>query len=372
MDVDRTRRDLTAVAALGILGWLVASACANVTEISARCESQVVEFLDGKPGAKDLAVERYPESTSVLPMRVQAGVTRESGEKLKGIGLCLSQFKDPRTSTSEVPDELNLDAGVFSAGSNVGYEVDGIVVERRTIRPGTDETGLTEGTQVEFTSNFYIQGLLVVASESIDRDLSGLQALVEAMVVREGSSGPAQTAMIATYKLIGKADGSVELVALGNAPADGALVQDLAATVPDFALLKVAILPAVQISYTYNATVGVESTLTGSLRIRLVSLPDGTGAGAAFGMPGEKISQTIDVAIGETDGPDSVSAINDFIATVPAPGIQFLIDSTGQTASGFLSGFFGFFGQICGLFGVETAMGFAVMLGWGGIRMRRW
>lgn len=373
MYVNHASSVLRTIQAVAVLGMLGASARGELVQISARCESRATEMISGQVGMSDWEIERYPETTSVLPMRAESGITSESakseevvGTRVDGIALCFTQFKDPRGRTSAVPDELNIDAATYSLGAELGYTVDGLIVERRTILTTAAATGRSEGEEVELTSTFYIQGLLAAVAEAQGAALDGLLARVEATVVHERPGESPVTVLAATYELRGKADGAIALETAGDA--DPAHVEDwsLGESVGELQTVRVAVLPAVQLGYNYHATVGGESQLTASLRVKLVSVPGGTGVGAAFGMPGEKIGQTIDAIVGGTAGTNVVRAINSSIAELPAPAIDFLLEPS-VTPGGIL----GFIFSGCGLFGVEGLIGLGTMIGWAGFRTRR-
>jgi len=344
-----------------VVAAMACTACAEVLEVAATCESRATELDASGPVTVDSNVERYPETTTVLPMRVEAGISRAVATEVRGIAQCFSQFKERNPVPGSIPDELNLDAATYSDLLGFSYDVVGLVEERRRIRPTAGETGKADGEQVQFTSSFYIQGLLVAVAESAGTSLSGLVARVEATVVHEPNGLPAQTVMSATYELVGQADGSVVFGTAGDANPGDAVNLDLAQFVNELDVLRVAILPAVQISYPYTATVGAESRLTGRLRVRLVCAPGGTGVGAAFGMPGEKIGQTIDTVLGGTAGTDLVRAVNNTIATLPAPAIQFLLEPGGGSG----------LPVACCASAPMGIVGLAVMLLWTSLRSRR-
>jgi hypothetical protein len=352
-----------------ILTVLVGPVQAELLDVSAECEAKVAEHFLGLPSGVDREAQRYPETTSVLPMRAEAGITREDDGEVKGVGLCFAQFKDPRNLTGEIPDELNIDAATYSSHAALSYQVDTIVVERRQIRPTSAETGLGDGEEAEFVSTFYIRGLLAAVSQQASTDLTGLLARVEATVVQERPGQAAQTVMTAAYELTGQAGGTVNLRTGGGADLGDVVSPNLGGFVDALDVVRVAILPSVEISYNYFAAVGEASTLTATLRVTLVSVANGTGVGAAFGMPGEKIGQTIDAAVGGSSGTSIVQAINDTIGGLPAPAIPFLIPPEGPSQG--ILGFLGFFANLCGLFGAETAFGAVLMLGWVGVRTRR-
>ena len=79
MHRNQARRATYTVFAVAILCISSGAARAELVGLEARAESRVTEMANGSPGTKDVAVERYPETTSVLPMRAEAGVTDESG-----------------------------------------------------------------------------------------------------------------------------------------------------------------------------------------------------------------------------------------------------------------------------------------------------
>ena len=368
MDANYASRGMQAVLVMAVVGLLVGPARAEVLEISAECRAQVTERVGGQATTVDSELQRYPETTGVLPMRAEAGITNEVDTEIMGLGLCFTQFKDPRSTTSEVPDELNVDAATFSGEADLDYEVIGIVVERRSIRPTANETKLADGTEVILTSDFYVQGLLVAAivSDDPNTDLTGLLARVEVTVVHTRASSAPETVLLATYELVGQADGSVKLGTQGVARTKHVVNLNLSDRVTELGKLRVAILPSVKLGYEYLTAVGETSELAATLRVRLLSLPDGTGVGAAFGMPGERIGQTVDAVLGGAAGVDTVRTINNVIAGLPEPAIKFLREPRSENLN-----FLGFLGSLCGLLGAEAVVGFVFMLGWVGIRARR-
>ncbi|MBN1345950.1 MAG: hypothetical protein JXQ73_24885 [Phycisphaerae bacterium] len=362
-----SRFDFAAGAMLSVAACLClsASARAELIEVSAECEAKVVETVFGDLGTEDSALERYPETTSVLPMRVDAGVTREISEEVKGIGLAFSQFKDPRIQTDEIPDELNLDAAAYSRPFFVGYEVVARVKESRKIQPTASETNRLDGEETEFLSSFYIQGLLVAVAEIGKDNLDGLMARVTARVVHERPGREPQAVLQAVYELRGKSNRRVELVTSGQADPNGVSDLDLSPLLGEIETLRVALLPAVRMDYAYHATIGETSTLTATLLVELESIPGGTGVGAAFGMPGEKIGQVIDAVVGGTTGSKTVQSINNAISALPPPALDFLTPP-GQGTFDVAD----LLGPLCPVSGIVGMIGFVAVLGRAGAGRR--
>ncbi len=366
MSPSRIRR--TAVALTVFTGSCVATpvARAEILDLGAECRARVVEMNRGTTTV-DEAIERYPETASVLPMHAEAAVTAEGSAAVEAIGLALSQFKDPRTVVGAIPDELNLDAAAYSGLFDVHYDVVTEVTERRTVRPTSVEAGAPDGKSVEFAGSFFIQGLLTAVSQERGRSLNGLLARVDANVVKECPVEGPQTLLSARFELVGQSDGTVRMNTGGAAQRADAIDLNLSTVAEDLGVLRVVLLPAVQFDYTYTATVGASFDLTATLRVTLMNLPDGTGVGAAFGMPGEKIGQSIDAVLGGTTGVDTVQAINTQISQIPAPAIPLLVNPPQNPGDLFHL----FFGNICGLFGFESLIGLGLIGSWTGLRRVR-
>ncbi len=336
---------------------------AEIVDISGVVETRVTELLNGQPTNVDSSIERYPETTGVLPMTVESGITDATPSTVQGIGLALSRLKDPRGTTGPVPEELNLDAAAYAGFPSTSFDVASSVTEARRIRTDFQLGGPAEGEEGRFFSNFYIQGLLLAVSQSDDRDLTGLRAEVRVIVVHERPGQDPITRLDAAYMLLGQPDGTIALALAGRAEPGKVVEQDLAPFISDFASARVALFPNVNLQYDYEATIGQESTLIATLKVHLIALPDGTGVGAAFGMPGDKIGLAVDSVLGGSTGTSTVQAINTQIANLPATSVQPL---TNPDASGLLALLPGF----CGSFGVIASMALLAMMSWTGLRRR--
>jgi len=353
--------------ALGLV--CAASARAELIGFSASCESSVIETWNGEPGWTSSQTDRYPETVSSLPMVTEANVVRTEKDTFKGIGLSYSEFKDPNTKTGGIPAELNIDAATYSKWVGVGYEATGTVVETRTVRFTTAQTQMPEGEEVELVSTFFMRGLLVVLAERTDMDLTGLPATVEAGVTHTRPGRAEEVVMQATYELLGQANGAVKLITSGNADPNGVVDLNLGAVSDQLKRIHATFLPTLPIYYRYTAKVGEASELKARLHVKLMSLPGGTGAAAAFGMPGHTLGRAIDAAFSTTIATNVVNAINAAVAVLPSPRIDDLVPP-GSMPTG---GFFSWFTRLCGGLGAESIIGMCLFVGWTGLRSRkRW
>lgn len=348
------------VAAVNLIG--LPKARGEIVDISGVVRTTVTELLNGQPVNVDSAIERYPETTGVLPMTAESGITDAAAGTVKGIGLALSRLKDPRGSTGPIPEELNLDAAAYAGFPSTSFDVVSSVSESRRIRTEFQAGGPAEGEEGRFYSNFYIQGLLLAVSESDERDLTGLRAELRVTVVHVRPDQDPVTRLDAGYILLGQPNGTIEMALSGRAEPGKVIEHDLAPFVDEFSAGRLALFPNVNLQYDYEAIIGSESTLTATLEVHLVTLPEGTGVGAAFGMPGDKIGQAIGSVLGGPTGTGTVQVINNYIGSLPSTSVQPLNDLNDGLLV-FLPGF-------CGSFGVIACMALLVMLSRSGMRRR--
>ncbi len=365
---------LTALA----LSFGLCPAKADLIGVSSTCQATVSLLEGGQVVQTDSETELYPQSTSTLPMSARASITSRSGEEVKGIGLSFCQFKDPASRSGGVPDELNIDATTYAADSATSYDVSGLVRESRVVRFTAVQTGAAIGDEVEFESTVYIRGLLAAVVRPSGLDLTGLKATVETTVVCIRPNRADDTVMTATYELAGSSDGTVALNLAGQAKADQVTVTDLSSVVTDLAVVKVAFMPSIAITYRYKATVGEQTELVARLQVKLVSVPGGAGVAAAFGMPGETLGKVIETAVSGATAAKMIRSINKKIGELPAGSLDALVDppsaqlkadntNTQNTADPFTSWFAG----LCGGLGAESAVGVLMFLFFTGLRPRR-
>jgi hypothetical protein len=345
---------------------------AEVIDLAGTCHSQVTEYVNGLEARTESQSETFPGSVSALPLRTNVGMINQTSNDFTGAGLCYCLLKDPNLRTADAPDELNIDAATFSTGKGLNYGVGGVITEQRTIRFTTQQTGRLEGEEVEFKSTFTLRGLLIALAQRSGMDLTGLLARVEAQVVQtwpDDANQAAKTLLHVTYDLEGQADGSIALVVANDAKAsDVNLAPDLGGIVPEFNTVKVALFRQLGLQYRYKATVGQETQLTATLRVVLASLPEGTGVGATFGMPGETLGRAIDTALGTTAAAGIITQVNTVIDTPLFPQIdRMVVPGSGTGSNGFLD----FFTTLCGGLGAESLIATGLMLGWVGLNARR-
>jgi hypothetical protein len=361
-------RWLLCAAIICCLGFALAgSARAEVLDLSATCQATVTENSPNGPGQTDTHTELYRQTTSVLPMSTEASITTHAGDQVTGLGLSYCRFEDPFSTADSTPHELNADVATFSDDAALGYDVNSVVTETRKVRFTPEQTQRALGQEVEFISTFYVRGLLIAFARNSGMNLSGLVARMEITVTHARPGRPEQTAMTAVYELVGQSDGTVKLNTSGKAQPGQVIDLELGGVVPEFPVLRLALLSDVAIEYRYTGTVGEESSLNAALRLTLVSLPGGTGAAGVLGMPGEMLGRLQSV-LGLKTASALVRSVNKEIVKLPAAGVDPLVDPEQQSGP---PAFLAWFTRLCGGLGAESIVGIALMLGWMALSRRR-
>jgi len=339
----------SSIAAVLVVGVLSSGAVAEITSYSASLQADVVQFVGGDASSTDNSVETFPETASELPIEALAGLDNFSGElELDRGGRAVASFEDPTLSESANPMELGVEAIAYSGDPDIAYEATSSTVESRDIELSTEELAVaTNGIPNLVISTVFINGALLIWTDDAERDLTGVVAEFEFVVIHDTSTGGELTVFESEATVRGEPDGVVRLVnstilevELGGPEllegVTDAETQALIEALNAAGRLHVAVLPTQSIQYLYFARAGAAFGLRAEARARAVNLPAGTGAAAVFGRSFTGLSTALVPFVGQPKATETQSAVNRAIR-VTAP-----VDPQ--------------LGPLCGVFGLETPL----------------
>lgn len=339
--------------ARGLLAALLLAApslaAAAITDLRGRVESRVTEFRDGKPAGSEFAADDFP-TTSDLPLRVLALVSAPA-EKPGG-GSAAAGLFDPSTSTTENPAEFALQLSLSSASDAVRFEGSALAREERDVVFSPDEVNRAAGERVQLIGRLFLDGALTAFAPQSSADLTGVSVAWHASVVQRLADGAEFKLFDGTLTLSGGAGGTATVEVSGDFPpgivfVDGSGAPDL------FPAFNIAVVPATAIDFEYEAIVGEEFQLIATMELTGANAAGFTGVTALVGAPQTDLPTVINETFGAPRGDQTLARI----AAERA-------DPTGEplAASDPL--------RLCGLFGLESALG-AALLGFTAIHRRR-
>lgn len=282
---------------LGILLVGLPAAQAVVQTIDADVEARVHQFMPDGVVNSDAAFESFDETTSILPMVVEAELSQTDSASTLSAAAARSVFSDPRASVDPNPGEFSFDVVAFSLDPVTDYQAAGNANETRSIVFTAAEIRAEDGTEILVTSHFFLDGFMIVWGD-LDPSLGTTEA---EMVVRVHQTRPGQDrvqVMEATLSLGLNADGSAELIVGGALSTDNVVFIEVPASTILLGQAYLVALPALSIPYTHQEAVGETFTLEASIECRVRNRPY-TGAAVAAGLPLDEFLETIGTTIGE-------------------------------------------------------------------------
>ncbi|MBI4580374.1 MAG: hypothetical protein HY718_11770 [Planctomycetes bacterium] len=343
---------------LGVGGLLVWSSTGLgvVQAIDAVVESSVVQRLAGGVVNTDTAFESLDETTPNLPLIAESRLERlDLDNNVFSLGSAVAVFSDPRLSTSDDPDELGADIAVFSLDPVDTYDADTHLTEVRQVTFTADEIGAADGTPLEVTSFFFLEGYMLVWGDlSTAPSASVAELTIRVQQTRPGDAAPV-TVLEANLSLSHDSSGNPVVTAGGALTVDNVVLADTS----DVIVLGQAgfvSIPQIGIPYIYQAAVGEAFTLTAEVDCHAANQPF-TGAGVTLGKSAEDFLDIIAGLIGEPVGTNALQ-INGVttgpivLAAKPLPMGETqvkVLDGTGFSLLNLSRPF-------CGLLGLESAL----------------
>jgi hypothetical protein len=346
-----SRRPLALLAAAAtLLATGLTPARADVTSVSGTVKAMVQQFRSGSPGQISQPALQYPQNSESLPIQV---VARQNtfAEDGAAAGVVAAQLEDPLELNQPNPQEFAINLALLSASPTVRHQAQAISQEvRGVVLKPADFPGHKSGDEVSLIGRVYVDGVLAMFSRIADRDLTGVSASVKVTVVKQVSGLADETLLSGRVLLTGGPSGVVGQSAEGTFPTDTLIHSNLAAFIPEFGRFEVLIVPRVPINYAYQATLGEEFTLQVTVEVEAANVEDQIGVAAIIGTPLDSIREVIAAVEGALTAQKTINALERERAN-PTGELAFPA-APARTAL-----------PLCGLFGVESAVGLVALAG---------
>lgn len=344
--------------ALGLFlaaGPLCGSVWAVVETIDATARAAVTQTLANNVVNTDESFETLNASTPNLPLQALARLDQVvSAEAAASVGQAVSQFSDPRLSTTPDPQEFGVEAVAFSFDPVAAYGTENVLTETRTITFTADELGHPDGTPLEVTSYFFLDGFMLQWG-----DLAGLANPVTArMVIRITQTRPggisATTVLETSLTFSHDISGVATVTTTGVLSPDNVVVTNSLNPLDLLGTTNVLTIPQLGIPYVYQANVGETFTLQATVDCRMANQPY-TGSAIGLGIPVSEYVSTLLELLGEPstaklDIPGLTSGVK-AVPAKPLPMAQTQVKAAGGNGLALDIG-----SPFCGLLGVESMM----------------
>lgn len=329
-------------------GWRVAAVVAllaafggaaqgEITSISGRVEARVQEFRGTGAGDSDVALDRFPATSSTLPLQV-VGQLIAPGDEVAAARVG-AQFADPRSLNQANPEEFAINLALNSV-TETRYEASALTEETREVTFQPADTGLANGARFVAVGKVFVDGALAVYSVSPEKDLTGAFVTLTVTVVRRVAGQPDATVFSGELGIDGAAGGDANVRVSGAFPVENLVLSDLSAVSPDFAAFHVLIIPPQNLEYEYDAVVGEAFALVATVTISAANLGGECGVAALVGTPVDSLQRVIEATKDDQTARRFVDEIGRERAN-PSGDPAFPLDKPR-------------FG-LCGLFGLELA-----------------
>lgn len=338
---------------------IVAGLCrAEVLDVRGNISAEVNEFVAGENGSSDRSFEDFPQTIPTFPIEAIAGLGDffgELGATSGSRGAAL--LDDPQSSETRNPAELGLEAEAFSVDQDVSYESIASAVESRTLRFSAQELGTSQPSQT-LRSVVFLRGAALLWTSEQGRDLSGMSVEFDFKIIKDTGTNGGETVFEVGFEATGtngaqvmiNADESLNLIS--GTPSVlvqrfGDTAQDEADNLSRIGRVRLILLPPQELSYEYEAFVDEEFELRAESTVRVVNLPNGTGAGIALGRPFQSLGLAVTPFLDRISADGVQDVINDAI-TGAVPGGDNPDESPVQLPTILV--------QLCGIFGPEMML----------------
>lgn len=342
---------------------------AEVISITADLRSFVQSSINGVEDSFDEAIEIFDENGPTLPISTRANLdSRTEDDTVQSEALAISDFDDPTGSATRNPQEIGAEANCFSLDTT-SYTLETTVVERRTIEFSEAELNFPPDGMDMVQSAIFPSGVIGIWSLDERSDLTDLSGELIFTVNRidlDGDGNDTGSTQLVAQRVILQGNGAnvtleqtegITVIAggLDILPTDdtGGLDVDLEA----IATAQVAVIPAQQINYEYEAVAGERFILEAVVTINASNIAGGTGVTAVVGRPFDNAAEIIDIGIPSATARRLQSRMNLALS-------EFALDQEPPTT---VETPFGF----CGATGMEMAGLFVIIGGWRVVRRRK-
>lgn len=299
---------------------------AAVRAIDASAEAEVNEYIGSETVNYDSALKKLGETTPNLPLVAEAHLQQSNVSGEVTGAAATTTVSDPRISQLPNPEEFGMALGGISRMEQVTYGARCTAYEIREVEFTASDIGTEQGAALEARSYFYLDGILVIWSQSDSQDLGQTSAGVslEVQQTRLGDGEP-QTLLKAGLSLDGREDGTAELNTDGAIADDNVILQDVSDWFPELGRAHLVILPDMAIPYTYESAVGEVFTLKARLEGSIVNQKH-AGAAVLLGVPLPKLAGVLTDTVGQDVGQGLGSYLVDLLSKRPVAEKSLSID----------------------------------------------
>jgi len=276
----------TMIATALILVCIVVPARAAVTDHKVFAESLAVQLRDGVEEERVHQSRGFPSTEQQTPVEAVARIQDENSSGIplwSGFSRVLSN--DPQYNDA-LPTDFIIESAAGSAQSNVSLQLRSRARQTRTVNVLASEfPTFSSDAQLNLQSMFLLDGGLGAVVPVTAGSAAGLE-----MDLTLELSKDEQQLWSGGVTVMGQEDGSVTTATKGQLHANDFTVVPL--DVPGLANVLMVIFEDSPLFYEYQAGIGDTFELSAELTVD-ISVPEGLGAGAAFGtVPSELILLT--------------------------------------------------------------------------------
>ncbi len=348
-----TSRVASCIGLAGLLVWC-ARAQALVQTIDATVEASVVQHLAEGVVNTDASFESLDETTSNLPLKAEGRLLQlDENQASVSAGYAFTQFSDPRASDSANPQEVGVEAVAFSFDAVANYDLANGATETRTITFTADEIGQPDGTALQVTSFFFLNGFILQWGDLVNA-ASPSSAEVTIRVKQTRSGDDAATIVLeASLSLSHNSDGTPVVVATGALTDDQVALGHSLSPIDLLGTTNLLVIPQLGIPYQYEAAVGEEFTLEAQVECRLDNRPF-TGTAIGLGISPESfVSDLLDLLGEPVSAALSIPGLNSgppLQAAKPLPMGETIVKVADPAGLSILTQPF------CGMLGIESML----------------
>jgi len=335
----------------------VAPAAALVETIDATVTSEIQQFLGAELINSDLAFKDLQDTAVNLPLSASTGFVERDGEEVFSVGDATTSFTDPRLSSGLDPDEFGIDVVVASRESSYRYTGRSAATETRQIVFTPGEIGRVAGTEVEVTSEFFVDGLVMIVGNwsGLDQGTTLAEMTLSVVQTLPDSEEPS-TVLEASLSLVSQPDGTATLQTSGSITPDNVILIDASSFIEEFESAYFVLIPNTGIRYTFPSRVDEQFILDAAIEGRVQNQTE-TVAVVALGVPIEDFLEVISEATGEDVSDELGSAVTFLIGNSGPPLKPLPATLKGMEERVLESpGLFGLPWPACGAMGVESLL----------------
>jgi hypothetical protein len=319
----RINRRWTAAGSAALLAILLPpTARGEVREVTGSATMTVSEYNGMIEVQRDFNRDDVPDTTPTLPAIARSRLDHlAEGGDVTAAGLGIAMLQEPNLTGSGTPNDAGMDLAAFSDDQVTSWLVEGTVTERRSIILSTTEIGgnSVNGDRVRVESTVLLSGVMAITSMDPAKDLSGAEARIRLGVwQRQPGADPLQV-LEGTALLAGGPDGDVTVAEASGALSGVSLpVIELPELGTDLPLVRAILFMGVELRYEYEVVVGEPFDLELTVESRVLTIPQGTGAAAVFGLPQEGLASVFERVKHDDRGERLQDAISERVDTTGA------------------------------------------------------